>query len=666
MARQPWTRHSYIIAIACVAVALALRLALNWLLGPDAPPLLLFLAAVATAGYIGGTGPALLAVGLGAAISVGHHTIIRHRLTPADVLRLAVFAAAGVGIAAMCGALHRQTRRANEREDLARAKQDQLTREVEKRETAEHSLLQAQNLLAAVFDQLPAGVIVAAADTGTVQMVNRRAKEMCRSDIQPGTPIGVLAALIQPRVASPDDQPIVRAIAGEGIRDEEVVFRFPDGTGAVVSLNAGPVRDILGQVASVVVILLDVTIRKQAEDALREADRRKDEFLTRLGHELRNPLGAVCAAVETLRHTPDDAGAVEHLGGVIERQVRHVTRLVEDLLDVSRITRDKIRLRKQHVELATVIEHAIETSRPLVERRHHRLTVVKSDRPVSLYADPDRLVQIISNLLNNAAKYTPEAGSIELRAQCEPRNLEFQTPSPSARFQSGVVEIRVKDTGIGIPPDKLTAVFEPFAQLDESLSQAMGGLGVGLPLVRHLVELHGGTVEALSSGVGKGSEFIVRLPISEMQGTGSADADTEPQANGSPPDSASRVPRSSPHRVLVVDDNSDAADALAGLLRVLGQEVRTAYDGPAAVQAVAAFDPDLVLMDLGMPGMNGYDVAAAIRDRRANGRPVLAALTGRDRDQDREQTREAGFEHYLVKPVGAAELRELLAGVKRG
>lgn len=377
--------------------------------------------------------------------------------------------------------------------------------------------------------------------------------------------------------------------------------------------------------------------REAAEEAVRAADRRKTEFLAVLAHELRGPLAAARAAVEVLGRTAPSPPAA-----VLDRQLRHLARLVDDLLDLARITRGKIRVTRTRVALRAVLDHAVETSRPLFDARRHRLAVRCPDRPVELDADPDRLAQVVANLLTNAAKYTPEGGDVELVAECD----------------ADAVTVRVRDTGVGIPADQLAAVFEPFAQLDRSVGHSLGGLGVGLALVRRLVELHGGTVEARSGGPGAGSEFVVRLPTSAEPGTRSAERGKDADADG-PLSSEFRVPRAAlKTRVLVVDDNRDAADSLADLLRLLGYDARAAYDGPAALAALGGFGPDVALVDLGLPGMNGYELGGRVRAARP-GLPVVA-LTGRDRPEDRDRTRAAGFAAHLVKPVGPDELRRAL------
>ncbi len=324
---------------------------------------------------------------------------------------------------------------------------------------------------------------------------------------------------------------------------------------------------------------------------LTEADRRKDEFLATLAHELRNPLAPIRNAVQVLRLKGPDEPDLRWGRDVIDRQVEHLTRLIDDLLDISRITRNKLELRKQRIELAEVITGAVESSRPAIEQCGHELTVTLPPQPVYLNGDLVRLAQVFLNLLNNAAKYTERGGRIWLTAE----------------RQGSEVVVRVKDTGMGIPAEKLPRLFEMFFQVDRTLERSQGGLGIGLSLVRRLVELHGGRVEARSDGVGKGSEFIVRLPVLVDEADGDAGA-------AGPMATARRRPPA--RRILVVDDNRDSADSLAMLLRLTGNEVHTAYDGVDGVEAAERLRPDVVLLDIGMPKLNGYDACRRIREQR--------------------------------------------------
>jgi signal transduction histidine kinase len=379
--------------------------------------------------------------------------------------------------------------------------------------------------------------------------------------------------------------------------------------------------------------LRDVTDRKRAEEALREADRRKDEFLAMLAHELRNPLAPIKNAAQVFRVLGPADTNLQYAREVIDRQVGHLSRLVDDLLDVSRITRGKISLQKERLEVATVVARAVETSRPLIESRGHDLVVSLPGEPVSLLGDLTRLSQVVSNLLTNAAKYTPEGGRIWLTVARE----------------ADEVAVEVRDTGVGIPPDMLGRVFELFTQVDRSLDRSEGGLGIGLTLVRSLVELHGGTVEAQSDGPGRGSRFVVRLPAL-------ADGDRKGVRPEDPPARAGSPAR----RILVVDDNGDAADSLALLLSIAGHATRTARDGPQALAAAEEFRPEVVILDLGLPGIDGYEMARRLRERYGPDAPLLVALTGYGQEEDRRRSHEAGFDHHVVKPPDLAILESLL------
>jgi signal transduction histidine kinase len=380
---------------------------------------------------------------------------------------------------------------------------------------------------------------------------------------------------------------------------------------------------------------LELELQKRAEQ-LAEADRRKDAFLATLAHELRNPLAPLRNGFHILRLAGGDQATAGQVLGMMERQLGQMVHLIDDLLDVSRITRGKLRLRRERVDLAAVVQAAVEASRPLIEAPAHRFEVVLPPGPVWLDADPTRLAQVLSNLLTNAAKYTKAGGSIRLAAWRQGRE----------------VVVSVKDTGIGIAPEHLPRLFEMFSQVESALDRSQGGLGIGLSLVRGLVGMHGGFVEAHSEGVGKGSEFLVRLPVAT--GTVAPDAGV---AGGE-----AATPRRA-RRVLVADDNPDTGDSLAMMLRLGGHEVHTARDGQEAVAAAAWFRPDVALLDIGMPRLNGYEAARSIREHPGGGQVVLVAVTGWGQEEDRRRAAEAGFDHHLTKPADPADLERLLASL---
>jgi PAS domain S-box-containing protein len=374
--------------------------------------------------------------------------------------------------------------------------------------------------------------------------------------------------------------------------------------------------------------------------ALREADRRKDEFLATLAHELRNPLAPLRNALQILKVPRVDAATANTAREMMERQVHHLVRLVDDLLDVSRVMRGKVELRREPVELATVVARAVEAVQPLLEVQGHALDLAVPSESLLLDADPVRLAQVLGNLLTNAAKYTEARGHIWL----------------SARREGAQAVLEVRDTGIGIAPDLLPHVFDLFVQAGDASAKAQGGLGIGLTLVKNLVEMHGGTVEAHSEGPGEGSAFVVRLPLMARERRGPKD-DADGERRQEPG-------RASGHRLLVVDDNRDAAVSLAMLLRLQGHEVRVAHDGPSALALAESFRPALVFLDLGMPGMDGCEVARRLRRRPGLEKVVLAALTGWGQQEDRRRTAAAGFDRHLVKPPEPGALEELLAGLK--
>jgi len=377
---------------------------------------------------------------------------------------------------------------------------------------------------------------------------------------------------------------------------------------------------------------LEQRVRERTE-ALQRADRRKDEFLASLAHELRNPLAPIRSAVEVLQ-SPDlaEAGA-RHARAVIVRQVDQMTRLIDDLIDVSRITSDKLVLQLRRIDLAEVAAVAVETSSPVILERRHRLTVELPDTPVMIDADPARLAQVLSNLLSNAAQYTPPGGDVQLMASLDPDQ----------------VRIAVRDNGIGIEPEMTSRVFELFVQAPRARQQATGGLGVGLTLARRLVEMLGGRLELRSDGVGRGSEFIVSLPLAKPLRSQEAPADVSDAA------------LTTIKRILVVDDNHDSAEMLAAMLTAWGQQARVAFDGLSALAAGRDFRPHVVLMDIGMPAMDGYETARLLRAEAWGQEATLIAVTGWGQESDLQRTREAGFEHHLLKPVAPRRLRMLIA-----
>ncbi|HEX4145675.1 MAG TPA: PAS domain S-box protein [Pirellulales bacterium] len=392
------------------------------------------------------------------------------------------------------------------------------------------------------------------------------------------------------------------------------------------------------------ILFSDITASKQSDDDLRqmaralsEADRRKDEFLATLAHELRNPLAPICNGLQLMRLSTGNGSTHENARSMIERQLAQMVRLVDDLMDVSRISRGTIELRKTHLPLDEVINNAIETSRPLIEEMGHKLTVTLLEQPVLIEADLTRLAQVFSNLLNNAAKYSDRSARIWLAVE----------------LRGNEVLISVRDEGIGIAAGDLPHIFEMFSQVDRSLEKSRGGLGVGLTLVKRLVEMHGGAVEVQSEGLGKGAEFVVKLPAVRKP---AAQASAGPEAGGK---TASAL------RILIVDDNRDGANSLAMILKVMGNTTHTAYDGEEAVASAEAVRPDVILLDLGLPKLNGYEACRRIREQPWAKNLVIIAQTGWGQDGDRQRTHEAGFDYHLVKPVEFSSLMNVLANLPR-
>jgi signal transduction histidine kinase/ActR/RegA family two-component response regulator len=378
--------------------------------------------------------------------------------------------------------------------------------------------------------------------------------------------------------------------------------------------------------------------RKRIEAALKEADRHKDEFLAMLAHELRNPLAPIRNAVEIMRRSALSDPQLVWSRDVIERQVKHLSRLVDDLLDVSRITRGNINLSRERLPIGTIVSRAIETIQPLLTEQRHELVLDMGEEPLEVEGDLTRLTQVLGNLLNNAAKYTDPGGRISLCLRRVERD----------------VEITVRDTGIGIPPELLPRLFNLFTQVESAAHRSQGGLGIGLALVRQLVEMHGGRVSAHSAGPDKGSEFVIRLPL--------RDAHTRDASSGIAAGNGAAQPKARRgHRILLADDNRDALDSLATLLQCDGHEVHTAADGAEALALAAVCRPDVMLLDIGMPKLDGYEVARRVRAEPWGKCTVLIALTGWGQDEDRRRSREVGFDNHLVKPLDPDKLSAMLA-----
>jgi PAS domain S-box-containing protein len=428
---------------------------------------------------------------------------------------------------------------------------------------------------------------------------------------------------------------VARSRESGEIWEDTFPLRGKDGTYRWFLSRAVPIRNEAGDVVQWFGTSTDITEERLLQESLRESDRRKDEFLATLAHELRNPLAPIRTGLEVLKMTTGDAAATSAIRASMERQTQQLITLVDDLLDVSRITRGRLKLQMARVELADIVHSAVETSKPHIDAAGHQLTVSLPDSPLYLDADPYRLSQVLANLLNNAAKYTPERGRIRL----------------TARQSGGEVVVTVEDSGIGIPADMYERVFEMFTQIERPVEKGHTGLGIGLTLVKSLVEMHGGTIGVRSDGENRGSTFTVHLPL----------AAGAPAAAGAPEAAAEETVLRRARRVLVVDDNEAAAEMLAMLLGMLGNDVRTAGDGEQALEVGAEFQPEVVLMDLGMPKMDGYEAATRMRATPWGRHAVLIALTGWGQEEAKQRTEAAGFDHHLVKPANPGALQAILA-----
>ena len=532
--------------------------------------------------------------------------------------------------------------------DAASRKVAVLFTNVTERRQAEKTLRQSEERLRALFDWGPIAMYACDCD-GAIQEYNRGAVKIWASAPPPGATDeqfrGTFKTYLPDGTFIPYAQTAMTLIlksAGPEVHDMEVVLERPDASRITLILNVVPLRDHQGQVTGAVACFYDISERSRLEhraleqtEALADLDRRKDEFLAMLSHELRNPLAPISNAVRMLRIQKNEDPVQKQARTVIERQVAQLNHLIDELLEISRITTGRVQLRQEKVAIGGIVERAVESTQPMLMQHHHKLRVSVPAEPIWLYADAARLEQVLVNLLTNAAKYTDEGGRIALEVARE----------------GGSAVLRVIDNGIGIAPELLPRIFELFTQAERSLDRSQGGLGIGLCLVQRLVELHGGSVVAQSI-LGQGSEFVVRLPVV------TADLPTLPVP------SPEAVPAKRKFcRVLVVDDNVDAAQSLADLLSLSGHDVRLAYEGISAVETAVAWCPDVVLLDIGLPGLNGFEVAKRIRQQAACPNMVLVALTGYGQATDRQRSKDAGFDHHLVKPADFDDVEKILAGV---
>ncbi|MCE9525409.1 MAG: PAS domain S-box protein [Planctomycetales bacterium] len=520
----------------------------------------------------------------------------------------------------------------------------QLLEETTARRVAEESskLIQTQRERLRVTLASIGDAVISTDAEGRIDFLNAVAQKLTgwNEEEAVSRPLVEVFHIINEETRQPVDNPAMRALKDGrvvGLANHTILIAS-NGTELPIDDSAAPIRDSQGNVVGSVLVFRDIGELKRANQALREADRRKDEFLATLAHELRNPLAPIRNSLQILKTPQIDAAVAEHSREVLERQVHHLVRLVDDLLDVSRVMRGKIDLRKEPVELASIVTRAVETAQSLIDANGHKLELSIPSESLLLDADPVRLAQVVGNLLVNSAKYTPCSGHIGVTAQRE----------------GNQVVLRIRDNGIGIAPDMLPHVFELFVQADHTTTKAQGGLGIGLTLVKNLTEMHGGSIVAHSAGLGKGCEFELRLPLLLAKRSVSVAIPAESRRPGKSPQG---------HRLLVVDDNRDSAMTLALLLRLKGHEVQVAHDGMSAIELARSYGPKLVFLDLGMPGMDGYEVARRMRQQPGLENVVLAAVTGWGQQEDRRRTADAGFDHHLVKPLEPMELDRLLMGL---
>ena len=536
-----------------------------------------------------------------------------------------------------------------------------------------------------LVEEMPQGALTLS-DDGTIAYCNRRFADLVGRPLERLT--GVAFRDFIPLDARTDYESLLqqgRAGCGQG----ESHVQHADGELIPVFLTLNALPPDCG--AAVGLIVTDLTTQRHHEklnallEALKETDRRKNEFLAMLSHELRSPLAPITNALQLLGlEQANENPTQQQARGIIERQMGQLQHLIDDLLEVSRITTGRVQLHRERLVVSDIVHSAVETVQPLIEELRHELTVSLPSEPIWLYADAARLEQVLVNLLTNAAKYTDDGGRIWLTVErangkasggCQPPEIVGDhsldgTPvgmlgglTPPARLDE--VIIRVRDTGVGISPALLPHIFELFTQAERSLDRSQGGLGIGLALVQRLTELHGGNVEA-HSAFGQGSQFVVRLPM-ESDEWQVARGEQEKLGHTTPASHLSLAPRPSPLapplRVLVVDDNVDTAETLGMLLKATGHDVRTAHDGLAALEAAVDYRPNMMVLDIGLPGLNGYEVARRIRQEPTLKHTVLVALTGYGQELDRETSLEAGFDHHLVKPARFAQLQQILATV---
>jgi PAS domain S-box-containing protein len=617
-AREYLIRYASALAVAIAAILL--RLWLDPYL--ERSGFALFLTGMLVAAWVGGLGPSLICQTLilfANAYWFSENQEVHSPMTVRGIVSLIAFYSVGGIVGALSEAWQAARKRALAQRDEALSQREHL-----------------RATISCVGD-----AVLATDAEGRVTLMNPIAELLTSWTLAEakGKPVRDVFAICNEASQEIVDNPIPRVLRdGHALRESMcLMLTTRNDRRLPIAYSAAPIHDARDRITGVVLIFRDETERRRTERALREADQRKDEFLATLAHELRNPLAPICMGLELLKISADDPKASEDVRAMMERQSQHMVRLIDDLLDVSRITRGKLELRRSEVRLTDVVRNAVDATRPAIDEAGHHVHVTLPERPILLYADPNRITQVLSNLLNNAAKYTPPGGRIEL----------------SAEQHDGEVAVTVSDTGVGISSDMREAIFEMFTQVRGAMESGHKGLGIGLTLVKRLVEMHGGVVEVESEGRNMGSRFRVRLPAMSTL------AEPQAVADGGP----SRVTDRESRRVLVVDDNQDALMTLSKLVAILGNEVAEAHDGLEAIEVAEQFQPEVVLMDLGMPNLNGFEAARRIRREPWGLDILMIATTGWGQEDDRRRTQEAGFDHHLVKPVEPDDLRMLLDGL---
>lgn len=607
---RPHQGTGFLIAVAATAAALLLRW-LAWPILQSEMVFLLFWPVVISSAWVGGVYPGLLGTGLsvGAALILLASAGPEHLSRPAELVGLAVFLLVGGTISLLAERTYRARNQAERRLEWLRV------------------------TLGSIGD----GVITTDED-GKVTFLNVVAEAMTGwpRDQANGRPLEEVFHIVNEQSRELVEAPVKKVLSTGtivGLANHTLLISR-DGRETSIADSAAPIRDDQSAILGVVLVFRDASKERQAERALAEANQHKDHFLAMLGHELRNCLAPASNALHLIRRPGEQRREVlRDSCDILDRQVQQMGRLVDDLLDLSRIGRGKLQLRSEPVDLVGVVRRAVEMSRPWMQVRRHELQVSEPGGSVWVEGDSARLIQVLTNLLNNAARYTNEGGRISLCLE--------------ARDQRA--EMRVRDNGIGIPAEVLPRVFHLYEQGDTRTEHTREGLGIGLALVRNLVEMHRGSVEATSAGPGRGSEFVVLLPLT----------DSRPEAGtaASEPESLPRATR----KILVIDDHTDAAESLAMLLRLLGNETTTAGDGPKGLEKARSFHPDVILLDIGLPGMDGYEVARRLRELPTMSKTLLIALTGHGREEDQQRSLASGFDAHLVKPVDLESLQKMLS-----